>query len=329
MKTVTGLAAIAIFWWTSCGAVRDHDGISLHALEDGLTIRVDGRAVLTYAIAPQLPQYRFADSLPEHYTRSGFIHPVYSPDGHTVTDDFPVGHSHQHGIFTAWTSSTFRGAPIDFWNQHKELGTVRHVEMLETFDTAGMAGFRARLEHVSLEHGPILSEDWHVRVYDHSAPYVWDLRSEQTNVTDDTLYLNPYTYGGLGIRGSAEWNTADTAAFYGEARFLTSAGRDRETSNHTRPEWTAIYGPLTAKDGTAAAGLAVVPHPENFRAPQFVRVHPDMPYLSVTPVVEEGFSIPPGGTYVSRYRFVVFDGEPSGIDLAEFGWGRYPARGIR
>ncbi|MGB3798300.1 MAG: PmoA family protein [Lewinella sp.] len=321
MRTVTGLTLVAIFWWAACGSVRDDDGIALTALEDEVTIRIDGKPVLHYAITPQLP-----DSLPDHYTRSGFIHPVYSPEGRLVTDDFPVGHTHQHGVFTAWTSTTFRGEHLDFWNQHQGTGTARHVELLETFDSAGVAGFRARLEQVSLKHGPVLSEDWRVRMYDQADPYIWDLRSAQTNVTDDTLYLDQYTYGGLGVRGSAEWNASDTATFSAPARFLTSTGADRESGNHTRPAWTAIYGALDGKDGGGTAGLAVIPHPDNFRAPQFVRIHPDMPYLSVTPVVEQGFVIAPGETYVSRYRFVVFDGEPTSEKLMSFTWEEYPAR---
>lgn len=318
MRVATGLAVAGIFWWAACGTPRESDRISLSAPEGEVTIRVDDMPVLTYNTATRLP-----DGQPRHYARSGFIHPVYTPDGRMVTDDFPLGHTHQHGIFTAWTSATFRGDTIDFWNQHKETGTVRHVELLETYDSAGVAGFRARLEQVSLRHGPVLSEDWRVRVYDHAAPYVWDLRSAQTNVTGDTLFLDQYLYGGLGVRGSAEWNAADTVRFRGAARFLTSEGLDRASANHSRPEWVAMYGQLDGKDGGGTGGLAVFPHPDNYRAPQFVRVHPDMPYLSVTPVVEKGFALPPGETYVARYRFVVFDGEPAGID-STYSWANFP-----
>jgi hypothetical protein len=91
----------------------------------------------------------------------------------------------------------------------------------------------------------------------------------------------------------------------GLADFLTSEGLARDSANHTRPEWTAIYGDLPG----GKAGMAVIPHPDNFRWPVAVRVHPDLPYFSVSPVTEEGFFIEPGETYVSGYRVVVFDGE--------------------
>jgi hypothetical protein len=269
---------------------------------DSLHISLAGRPVLTYHLSERLPA-----GLPAYYARSGFIHPVYSPEGRVVTDDFPVGHTHQHGIFTAWTKARFRGHPLDFWNQQKELATVRHAELLETYQTDSLVGFRAKLEHLSLVDGVILVDEWHLRVHADRAPFRWDLRSVQTNVTEDTLFLEQHVYGGLGVRGSKHWNAEDEGNFLGEASFLTDQGRTRVPANHTRPDWLTMYGPV--ESGTV--GLRITPDPANFRSPQFVRVHPEMPYFSVTPVVEEGFFIAPGETYEQRYRFVVFDGLPS------------------
>ena len=308
------LAYLIVVLATGCRSAPDvRPQLSVNA--ERISVTIAGTKILEYRVTPELPP-----GMPEHYRRSGFLHPVYSPAGRLVTDDFPVGHTHQHGIFTAWTSTTFRGEHIDFWNQHQETGTVRHREVLEVKDSGDVVGFHARLEQVSLKYGPILEEDWHVRVYADRDPYVWDLRSEQRNVTDDTLFLDRYDYGGLGVRGSAEWNRVDSLRYVTDARFLTSDGLMRDSANHSRPEWVAMYGPIDDKDGGGVAGIAVFPHPDNFRAPQFVRVHPDMPYLSVTPVVEEGFFIAPGETYLSRYRFVAFDGPPDPERLGKLGW---------
>ncbi len=322
MRGYAGFVGMWIVLLAACRPTPPAAGLRITADAETVRVILDDAPVLSYAVAPRSP----GDRLPPYYARSGFIHPVYTPAGHLVTDDFPVGHTHQHGIFTAWTSATFRGEHVDFWNQHHETGTVRHREVLEVKDSGDVVGFRVRLEQVSLHHGPILEEDWYVRVYADRAPYVWDLRSEQRNLTDDTLFLEPYDYGGLGVRGSAEWNRVDRLGYRADARFLTGDGRTRDAANHTRPEWTAMYGPFDSVRGAETGGVAVFPHPDNFRAPQFVRVHPEMPYLSVTPVVEEGFFIPPGGTYLARYRFVVFDGAPQPEQLAGLGWRARPAR---
>ncbi|MEM1356798.1 MAG: PmoA family protein [Bacteroidota bacterium] len=303
-----------ILFLVSCGRAPENSSVGdlrLDHVSDYLRVYNGDQAVLTYWLRPQRP-----DTLPEHYTRSGFIHPVHSPAGQVVTDGFPAGYAHQHGIFSAWTNTTFRDSFVDFWNQHKGLGTVEHVELLEKQDQDGFVGFKTRLEQRSLAHGVVLSEEWTVRVHARNDVFVWDLRSEQTNVSEDTLFLNKHIYGGFGFRGSKQWNPTDSLVFKGPAQFLTSQGFGVDSANHTRPEWTAIYGDqLLGK-----AGFAVLPHPENFRWPQPVRVHPTLPYFSVSPVVEEGFVIAPGETYLSRFRVVVFDGEPDAEVLEEVKW---------
>lgn len=314
------LPCLLVLLFASCGPAQESKreieetnkgNLHIEQTEDYLRIYHGDQAILNYWITPQLP-----DGLPEHYTRSGFLHPLHSPEGQTVSDDFPVGYAHQHGFFTAWTNTTFRDTFTDFWNTHKQLATVEHLEVLETQKQDGYIGFKVRLQQRSLTHGPVLREDWTVRVHDREDIFVWDLRSEQTNITEDTLLLNKHLYGGLGVRGSKHWNAKDTLNFIGQADFLTSDGLERDSANHTRPEWTAIYGGLPG----GKAGLAVIPHPDNFRSPQAVRVHPDLPYFSVSPVTAEGFAIAPEATYLMRYRVVVFDGEVPKELLTSLSW---------
>lgn len=290
---------------------KGNDKLRLEQTEDYVQIFHSEKPVLSYRLTPQLP-----DGLPEYYTRSGLIHPIHSPSGMVVSDDFPAGYAHQNGFFNAWTNTTFRDSFVDFWNTHKELATTEHVELLETQLQDGFVGFKAKLQQRSLEFGEVLQDNITVRVHDRNDVFVWDVRSEQTNTTEDTLFLNKHLYGGLGIRGSKHWNAKDTTNFLGLADFLTSDGLTRDSANHTHPEWTAIYGDLPG----GKAGMVVIPHPDNFRWPVAVRVHPDLPYFSVSPVTEEGFFIAPGETYLARYKVVVFDGEvPVGL-LDDVSW---------
>lgn len=304
----------------SCGRAQENKGekgkgrkgkLRIEQTEDYLQVFSGDKPMLSYRLTPQLPA-----GLPGHYTRSGFIHPIYSPSGQIVSDDFPAGYAHQNGFFSAWTNTTFRDSFTDFWNTHKELATTEHVDVLETQRQDGFVGFKASVQQRSLEFGQVLQEDLTIRVHDRDDVFVWDVRSEQTNVTKDTLFLNKHLYGGLGIRGSKHWNAKDTTNFMGPAEFLTSDGLTRDSANHTHPEWTAIYGDLPA----GKAGMVVIPHPENFRWPVAVRVHPDLPYFSVSPVTEEGFFIAPKETYLARYKVVIFDGEVPVETLTEEGW---------
>jgi hypothetical protein len=291
-------------------------GTTLHARESEgeLALAAGQKPLLTYNIAVDCPP----EGLPEYYCRSGYIHPLHSPSGAVVTDGFPVGHTHQHGLFFAWVNTTFRGDFTDFWNQQKETGTGAHRELTATTSGPVFTGFSSKLQQISLKHGPVLDEEWNINAYDLEKYYVLDVVSTQTNITNDTLYINEYHYGGFGIRGSRLWNEVDSLHFKSDAQFLTSEGKTREEANHSRPRWTAMYG----ETERGAAGVAILDHPDNFRHPQPVRVHPTMPYFCLAPMVEGAFFIAPDETYVSKYRVVTFDGEPDAKALDEL-WADY------
>lgn len=55
-------------------------------------------------------------SLAGKYPRANYLHPVYDPDGVTVTEDFPTDHLHHRGIFWTWHQVRLRGEPVsDPW----------------------------------------------------------------------------------------------------------------------------------------------------------------------------------------------------------------------
>jgi len=56
-------------------------------------------------------------SHPDHptMTRSTYLHPVYTPDGTVLTDDFNKDHPHHRGIFWAWEVITVDGKKDDAW----------------------------------------------------------------------------------------------------------------------------------------------------------------------------------------------------------------------
>jgi hypothetical protein len=137
-------------------------------------------------------------------------------------------------------------------------------------------------------------------------PYVIDIQSTIYCSTAKPLHLNEYHYGGMAFRGAREWS-------FGKAEFLTSEGKDRESGNHTRPLWTAITGRVGDKEYTVAG----VEFPSNFRYPQPVRLHPEMPYFCWSPTVLGEFAIEPKVPYVSRYRLFVFNGAPDKERLDE------------
>jgi len=247
--------------------------------------------------------------------RAGYIYPLYTPTGVSVADDYAEDHPHMHGIWSAWTLTTFRGNKVDFWNGYDNSGHNDLESMELAWSGTVNAGFIAHIKHEAIKYTPwvkVLSEKWTVHVYkthDGAAPYnVFDYDSIQEAATTDPLVLEEYHYGGFGFRGSEEWQGATGCTF------LTSEGRNRSNGDGTRAKWNAMYGTVGGKVG----GYAAFSAPTNFRHPQGLRLHPSNPYWSFTPVtVASGgvTTINPGTPFVSRYRIVVFDGAADAATL--------------
>ena len=199
---------------------------------------------------------------------------------------------------------------MNFWEPGKQ--TIRHAKVLEILNEKSSAGFRVELAHLSGKK-KILREVWTVKV-DAETGFI-DFKSEQGCATDSPLTIERHHYGGMAIRGSRQWfKDAHTSAgkgatkdeFVEPCKMLTSQGLTQENGNHSRPKWVSMTG---AVDGDSVS-MTLIPHPSNFRYPQHVRLHPDMPYFCFIPTVEEPFQIRPGTSWVSQYRIIVEDVEP-------------------
>lgn len=275
--------------------------VTLEEKEYGILVSAHAKPIFFYHTKESLPPI----DTQTWYRRSGFIHPVYSPNGRILTDDFPEGHRHQHALFSAWTNTTFKKSFVDFWNQQHKKGTVEHVEVLKKIQGPVVARLQVKLRHKSLEHGPVLEEIWTLNCYPFSDHFLFDLLSEQTNITNDTLFLNKYHYGGFGFRGSREWNMDDKENFKNKWQVLTSEGVRDSVANHTHVKWVDGSGLVNGE----MVGATVFAHPGNFRYPQAIRVHATMPYFVYSPVVDGAFTIDPGATYRSQYRYYVHNGK--------------------
>ena len=279
--------------------------------QGGVTMSVAGREVLNYRTEKkQKPRADISDDI----LRAGYLHPVRSPSGAIVTGDYPANHPHHHGIWTPYTKATFQGRATDFWNMHQKKGRVdlAHYGLGANLNPGEAGPVYEKLDAMTgmvdltgPKESTALWDFWSLRLYDiPDAPkpmVVFDLTTEQACATNDPLELPAYHYGSFGLRGPEAWDGKDGA------RFLTSEGiTDRKKGDGTRARWCYLGG----KTSAGISGTAVLGFPDNFRFPMPLRLHPDMPYFSIVPQKLGPFSIEPGMPYVTRYRFVVTDGEP-------------------
>lgn len=267
----------------------------------------EGGSLLKYQMkASQVPQ-----GIASIFSHGAHLHPVFSPSGKVVTGDYPEDHPHHRGIWMSWTKTSYEGRAPDFWNMGKDksgklTGEVRFAELQKQWGgvvSGGFVGVHHHVDHTSGVEKVVLSEVWKVRVYaamkQPLAMHVFDLVSAQQLVGNEPLKLPKYHYGGLGVRGAREWDGV------GAVQMLTSNGDGREEGDASKAKWVYLGGDVRG----GKSGLVVLIHPSNFRFPQPLRLNPKNPQLSVAPSVDGDWEIGGVGSYVSRYRFVVLDGE--------------------
>ena len=297
-------------------------GVDLTRRSDGLDFKVGGQTVFSFVTTPAgVP----AKDIKPIFLRGGYIHPVFTPSGRLVTDDYPSDHYHHHGIWFAWTKTEFEGAHPDFWNVGDGTGRVEFASLDGTWTGPVHAGFKSRQRYVALTGAApktVLNEQWEVRVYNVGQGgkgkgkryFSFDIVATQQCASDSPLVLEEYRYGGMGVRGHRNWKDKS------QVSFLTSEGKTRENGNATRGRWVHMSGLVDNQ----TVGIAVLDHPGNFRSPQPLRLHPDDPYFNYAPSQLGRFEIKPGEKFVLRYRYIVADGAADKAELDRL-WTDYAA----
>ncbi len=298
-------AAFLSILFTSSTLVLAAPEIKVVETDDAIVLQKGSQTILRYNKSIQRPPV----GMNPIYASSGYIHPVFTPTGHIASGSFSEDHPHQRGIFMAGTNTTFRGKKVDFWNLHQNLGRTEHKKTLSTGTHSNSASFTVALNHVATvanQETVVLNEIWKVSAHATEGEYfVFDIESSQSLATVDPLLFNEYHYGGMAMRGSNFWTPLESNPD-GTCDFLTSDGHTRIEGNHSHPRWVSMNGIV---DGTAA-NVTVLCHPNNFRFPQAVRIHPKMPYFTFAPMFDGEFSIQPGETYTSIYRYLVTSSKP-------------------
>jgi len=283
------------------GAAPDGPQAAVRAEAGGLAVLVGQAEVLRYNASPVSPP----EGVDRKYARGAYLHPLRTPAGLVVTDDFPPDHLHQRGLWMSWTKTRFGENHPDFWNLGGGTGAVRSAGAEPVGQGPVLAAFAAW--HVWLDlngpggEAPVLREHWLVRAWTVGGPakgcWLVDLVSTQRCAGDKPLQLPKYFYGGLGFRGHRDWLK--------QVEMRTSEGKVRKDGNESKGRWVDVAGPV----GGPWAGLLVMSHPANFRHPEPLRLHPQHPQICLAPSQEGDWAIEPGKDYVWQYRFAIHDGK--------------------
>jgi hypothetical protein len=289
---------------------RSNASITTKEENGDLKLNRDGQSLLSYRYEMTYPT-KGIDSV---FAKSGYIHPIVSPKGDTLTRIQPPDHWHHYGLWGPWTHTRIDTTRVDFWNLGEGMGTVLFKEFIDSSSGDVFSSFTARQEHIDFktQEKPqiALNEDLKVRLWNlgRADRYMLDYTSSFSSPLENGILFEAYRYGGgLGLRFTERWK-ADNCSV------LTSEGNDRLTADGTNARWAIVSGASTEGKGTS--GILFMSNPKNRMHPEPMRVWPidsnegrgDM-FFEFCPIRHEEWKIEPKTDYELKYRMVVFDGK--------------------
>ncbi len=306
--------------------------ISLAQKKDKLWLDISDALHISYK-QQKLLTYQFNMVYPPagqdtNYKRSGFIHPLNTPNGQVLTRIQPPDHYHHYGIWNPWTHTVFEKDTIDFWNIKGHQGTVRFAKFTSQKSTPDAVEYTALHEHVVFKKNgteKVALNEWQtVKVHSYNEKdqsYVIDITSSMECASASPLLIVAYRYAGLGWRATEYWNKDNS-------EMLTSEGNTRDNTDNSKAKWIITYGTLPDND---EGGIIMLSHPSNYNHPEPLRIWDKKAnggrgdvFVNFAPTKDKDWLLEPGKTYVLKYRLVVFNGKKDAVK-AEKAWQSFVA----
>lgn len=292
-----------------CGSMFSQ-GISLNVTEEAAIFQEERDTVLVYQIQPK--------SLKGNYKRANYIHPLFSLDGVSITEDFPDDHLHHRGIFWAWHQLYINGKRIgDGWE-------IRDFEwhVLKAVEVKKRNGWITLESQIHWESGlhvdengdrlPFVKETNWITVYP---------KKDNYRVVDIKIQLYPL-FDDISIGGSEDEKG------YGGFSTRVQLSQDvefKDSERNINPRNTPVQGNnwinIVSKtsENNKPYGLAIIPSKENpsYPNPWILRSRASMqnavyPYPGAKPVTLSNEK-----PLILKYRLVVHDGAINNTALFE------------
>ena len=317
-------------WVAGAGVVVFAAAIGAAAEAAKVTVRRDEKAGWVEVLRDAKPvlRYRFATvPVPAEVkgrkyaeARSDYIHPLYGPDGETLTADYAGDHPHHRGVYWAWPEVYYKGGCRDL---HALQGVfARPVKLLRAESSDEGAVIEAESVWKWGDTEPIVKELAILCVPARGPAEGWwvDLEFRFTALVDGVSVARrgQTAYGGLNLR--------------------TTLHGGQKLSHHADPpaaaprrNWGQIAG--VPKGGKEAVAIAILEHAANPDYPGEWIKFPDIDWLQPTfPAKGTKYALPTASSgkdpLVLRYRLWVRKGAASAEELAN-AWDGYNKAGAR
>lgn len=298
-------------------AEKDYSKVKVTDNNGALVINFDNKNLLQYNYKTHYPPV----GVDTAFRRSGFIHPLWTPKGQSLTRIDAPDHYHHYGLWNPWTKVLFEGETLDFWNLKDKKGTVRFANLVSVNEGAVYGDYQTLHKHVAFkgngEEKIAMNELQSVRIYrpdNEQGYYMVDMTIQLNCASDSPVLLQEYRYGGLGWRATEKWHDDNSET-------LTSEGKVRKDADGTKARWVILQGSLDQDYG----GAVMMSYPTNYNHPEPLRIWPEKTngrgdvFANFSPTKDKDWSLQPGQNYVLNYRFLVFNGKFT-KEQAEVAW---------
>jgi len=147
-----------------CSCINSHYFKAVQS-GDGIEIFEKGKKVLFYQERPK--------SLNGKYERAGYIHPLYSLNEKSLTEDFPADHPYHRGIFWAWHQVILGNKKIaDGWTCDNISWVPTNVKLSKTREYITLSAdvlWKSKLEHKGVTD--IIKENTKISIYKSTSQY--------------------------------------------------------------------------------------------------------------------------------------------------------------
>jgi hypothetical protein len=190
---------------------------------------------------------QYAEGAPEHLRRCCYVHPLHTPGGVQVTDDFPPDHYHHRGVFWGWPQVKTSGGEYDVWHLR---GIGKKLERVEkrgantvVMTALWVAGDKTHVR----ETATFTAHPARGGARDLDAKVVLEALSGPVTLAGSPAQGK--SYGGLNVRFAPRTSTA----------IRTSEGELRRDEDLVPHAWAEMEGTFEGK----RARLRVTPDPRN------------------------------------------------------------------
>jgi hypothetical protein len=313
LQIFLGIIILGVF--NSCQG--DGTSFTFSYTGQGIELSEGGAPVFFYQREPK--------SLDGTYVCNNYLHPLYSPAGDILTEEFPADHPYHRGVFWAWHQIFINDRSVgNLWVMQD---ITQDVTAYQTRTDKKMA----RLD---------LSVDWHSSIRGSDSPFVREQTTILIHPLKEGLRKIDFQISLEGLVPGVSLGGADDEKGYGGFCVRMKLPADlafRSVNGAVTPQnlqiesgaWMDFSGSFGENSGKS--GLAILCHPStpNYPAPWILRQRTSMQNI-VFPG-RDRIELPVNQPVVLRYRTVLYTGNGSDINFdqlqAEYEQFIYPNSG--